>query len=507
MQDRISVVSININKHSPFYHQFNFYSAKQKIDILSESIINAYKTIHAETPSTMVIVAWPENGITGIKSAMLDLETKNYLHQRMKDLVMKFPFLAVFAGTVTVKRTIKDSKQLDHALKMYDAPKIKKLCSVEIKSKKHPIMYDHIQKIKALKADEEKTGDRYIVSNTCYGYFSEEKNGVRIPVIFKKRKLAPFNETSSENQVFRPGSDKTSDSYVTLTHPISGKKFKVLVEICYEHDFSHLKIDSSTQDKPLLQLILSSTINKSVEQLVAKNVVQFDTELAPSHIQLNSDYKNTIVEVFQLDGLQKDAKLIGPFKPFYPLECSLVDLLNATIDEFRIMKNDLLKLSKTFFSELQNDLPKLLLKFPLFEETRKKWVEHVFEKKDEEEMRYFITSNYIELKKKCIQLASIKQKFLAILDADDTDPAVDYLERALKNIEKRDFKAQSGLFFSGRTDFNKMPFTYILIDKVNKSITEHFKDPDYQILNSVADAPVIVENMSRKLKSSLLSRL
>ena len=510
MKDSISVVSITLNHHSMLYPDFKKRSAIEKIDWLADSVKNAYKAIQAEDPNTMVIIAWPENAICDPDSEMINLEAKDYLHKKMQELIAQFPLLTIFAGTVTVKRPVNENKELlIEALKYYHSPELKKVDEHE-KKFKNPIYHrlqKHIQDIEEILAYDQKISTAFIVSNTCYVYShvklestqKEEKtleteiksdDESQYYLIFTKRKMAPYNEVEDNiTFAFRPASSKTNNPFVILTHPISGKKFKVLIEICYEHNYLHLKETITTPEELLLQLIFSNSVKKRLTHLIAPHVIQSDALLAPSHVSFDPDPKNSGVKVYRWNGLQKDAVLEGPLKPFFPLESTLHNLFDQTLAELENMRNHLRSSIYASKTRQEKILKELIQQYPLFDSCSD-WIKSTLEKQDESAYAHFLKRNIHELESQMAHLQITKNKFLNICNLGESVEAFRFLQGNIHLKSKTISEKIWGMFTENKSKYWKTPFINNLVETVNALISAHSQDKQSQLLNTKWKAPL-----------------
>ncbi|MHB1949765.1 MAG: hypothetical protein ACYCQI_16830 [Gammaproteobacteria bacterium] len=486
MQDRTIVVALDMMKDDP---DFVKLGAKQQIDLLSSKIAELYKELHAKDPKAMIIIAWPENGICEPNSKFVDISVKDYLQAKMSALTTEMPYLTVVAGSLSVKRPL---MQTEH-----------KVASAEDKLKKHISRYTHDFVVRA-EAEEGKVisqtpsqvdlhkrfarklleprariDEAIVISNTSYIFQSENKEGKQVPKIIKYRKMIPFYDIKSPSEVFRPGSATTGGSLVTLHHPESGKPFKIMIDICYEHAFSKLK---DVSEKPLLQLILANSISVDPTQILGQHVILVDTKRNPCHIDMNPESKASGIEVHKAK-LSSKAVAEGPLPPFYPLECKLIQAMDAKLRELIELKDHFAQLRTIKnFPDLQKQLAEFKTQFPLIKNTRPEWLSEILADNNEKNSRRFVESNLTELLGEINLLVNLRRKLIGYSRDGNS---VEGYKKLLSSLDKvKDSQYGKCYYVDDSIYFNQLPFTDDLKNLAKKLITDHTKDPHSQNMNS-----------------------
>lgn len=500
MQDRTAVIAVEMRPSDPAYMGFKEKSAIDKIDIIAERIEAAYLEIQKKHPDTAVIAAWEEYGITEPYSIYVDIYVKDYLQQKMQELVKKLPLLTVYAGTVAVERPLEATEQkaktedekLGRHLKYYEHPAVKKIQEEEQAFRWWQNQHTHLQKnkISQLKRNKTRTHKVKVVSNTFYSF-----RNIKGAVVGKKRrKMAAFKETIAPSQIYRPGSLKTGDPYLTETHPVSGKEYDVYVDLCYEHIFSHLK-ERKEAKKPKFQFIFSSSIMLDVDQLIGEHVIHFDPELSPGHIVMSDDLQNNDVDVYQLNILEEKPELRGPLRPFIPVEVQINSLIRRHAYDIK----DLLAWFGNIYSMSLKDLivefAKIKKEFSGFYALYSGVIENVLAKNNERELRDFALSIIKELQSAIEILKTIQLEFAEHISKSQVEGEIYKFPKIIEETcVQADGKSKiTKLFsrlFAEPTKIDKGLLINMLSEKITAMLQDHQKDPNRQFLNSKKDAPV-----------------
>lgn len=485
MQDRTIVVALDMMKDDP---EFAKLGAKQQIDLLTTKITELYKDLHAKDPKAMIMIAWPENGICEPTSKFVDISVKEYLQTKMSDLITEMPFLTIVAGSISVARPLMKTEhkaetaedKLKKHISRYTHDFTVKVEAAEAQMSVATAQVDlHKTSAKKLLEPRERKDEIVVISNTAYVFQSENKDGKQTPKIIKYRKMVPFFEIKSPAEVFRPGSANTGGSLITLCHPHSGKPFKLMIDICYEHFFAKLK---NLAEKPLLQLIISDTCSLNPSQLLGQHVVHIDAQRHPSHIDMHTESKANGIEVHTAKLSNKTA-IKGPIASFYPLECKLLAEIDAKLHELTELKDHFAEL-KTIekFSDLQMRLAEFKTQFPLIKNTRPEWLSEILAYNNEEESRRFVEWNLKESLGEINLLTILRQKFIKQTRDGRFQEGYEELLRPLDKIQDTYF----GKFYvvDDLVCFSQLPFTDDLKNRMQKLIDEHRKSPHPQYMNS-----------------------
>lgn len=485
MQDRTIIVALDLP--DPAY---GMAGAKKQIDLISEKITALYKELHAKDPKAMIMIAWPENGIHEPNSKWVDISVKEYLQTKMSALTTEMPFLTVVAGSLSVIRPLMKTEH--------------KVATAEEKIKKHISRYSHefIVKTQAeemkIKSDtpeqitlhkniaskllepRARREETFVVSNTSYVFQSVNEEGKQVPKMFKCRKMIPFFEIKSVSDIFRPGSASSGGSLLTLHHPDSGKPFKLMIDICYEHRFAKLK---NIAEKPLIQLILSNTASLKPGQLIGQHVVHVDTTRKTCHIDMDPESTSSRIEVHRAKA-SSETSPEGPIPPFYPLECKLVQGIDDKLRELIELKNHFVQL-KTIkeFPELQKQLNEFNSQFPLIKNTRPVWLSEVLADDNEKESRDFVDLNLKELLAEINLLEYQRGKFIRYVSENNSKEGYQYLLRTLDKIQDSQFGKYYML--DSTPYFAQLPFSDDLKNLAKKWIAEHTQRSDSQNMNSL----------------------
>lgn len=521
MQNRTVVIAIEMSPSSPNYKGFKDKSAIDKIDFIAEEIEKAYIEAQKKHPNSAVIVGWEEYGITESFSPLVDIVVKNHLREKMSVLVEKLPLLSVYAGTIAVQRRLEDTEQkaitpddkLARHLKYYEHPKVQQIQETEKTFKWWQNQHTHIQKnkISAVQNRKEKKNVK-VVSNTLYSFRSKKEKDKQIAVVKKKRKMAAFRETITPFQIYRPGSVKTSDPYITETHPISGKEYDVFTDICYEHVFTHLK-ERKEPKRPKFQFVFSSSICLDPAQLIAEHVIHFDPKVKTSHIQLVESSKEDEVYVYRLKILDEKPTLIGPILPFNAVEHKIHFTFQQEISELKRILARFGNIYSMPLKELTVEFEKIKQEFPNFYAIYATTIETVLARNNERSLQDFALSIIRELQETVRILEKNHDEFnrkvsSGTIEELDSNPVYDLTKEIEKTyMEAEASKSKVAKFFSqlfaSPPKIEKKAIIDAIEQKFSTIIEQHKKDPYKQFLNTHEDPPLLVEQSDKiEFKSS-----
>lgn len=357
MTGRINIISLDIHRNNPNFKMFNMLNADSKIDIISSIIEDTMSQLEKNDADAMNIFVWREYGISDADSKFVSLETKNELKKIMQTIADKHPSIVIIAGTVASKKHFKNYSQ-ENWLKIYDAYKIEE----HDKTLNFSTIQSHLSKAKSVEASAPKTGIT-VIRNSCL-IFQKATKMTRID------KTIPHFETT-ENQIdiehafFRPG--HSSNSIVTLVHPVTKELITVSIEICKDHPYGkskhQLTIDKD-KSKPLLQFVLSDHTIIFPQNVVADNIVHIDSYL-PANIVTKTDDNISLhhIDVLNPAGLKekKPYKSIFILSVYYELMIHIHSNVNNKDPDLRHLLEMERRLSKAMKTEMNVDACKFVV--------------------------------------------------------------------------------------------------------------------------------------------------
>lgn len=369
---KIAIAAINIFRHSPEFKEYAELSARGKIDKLVKRIELICEKFKSEIPTNVSwIIGWREHGVfepqldfknfpnAAAYKLPLSVETKAYLQEEMKKIIVKYPKLTILAGTIAVERSLQDSET--------------KISSTSEKLDKINNRFSNfawMEQLEKESADEEITKERKritafkksdpkvlrVVSNTSYIFTSEPSRGEEVKAkMITRRKASPFCE-SALHQIFRPASSRTHQPQFQIYNQTTNETLSFGLEICREHYFGPLK--RQVAEKPLVHFILSDTIYPLVKHVHGHYAVLLDSKASPSLISTEEkpSTENAVL-LYEHDLLTENSLVRGPLQPFYPLNYQLRDKLEDIIRENNATIGFLKNLRDRFNNNKKNKQP------------------------------------------------------------------------------------------------------------------------------------------------------
>jgi hypothetical protein len=305
MPDVIDIIALDICSDAKDYAAYALLTPKEKTDRIAQYIEATCEELKKTSPDSAWHVGWREHGITAAhdpkapvklfkgENDAITLADKEYMHQKMSALILKYPQLSIYSGPVVVERSIDEIEsklilQLESELKKDEEKteknvlknKITELLkilekmqryylqnpernySIYFKSHKNktkqlylqlqkihkrfhaldPSTVEYEQEYDQIKAEVERFITKLKVrSNTAYIYQSTNDKSERRVSIKEYRKRIPHKEVDTNFPysltIFKSNTEKTGNPIVKSTHPSSNTQFDTKVEICAEHEF------------------------------------------------------------------------------------------------------------------------------------------------------------------------------------------------------------------------------------------------------------------------------
>lgn len=448
MKDRIAVVAINIfhtppdilktnslppNEFDqlPICARFKAYQslgAKAQIDKMAKRIESICKQLKEKEPNSTWIIGWQEKGIFDKPEEKesrhpISVETKNYLIDKMKNLVAQYPQLIIKTGAVVVDRPFNKTESHDST----SEAKLNKLTSY-FTNFQNAITEDNEFWQSYLKIEKSKQSniklDKCIVrSVTMYTIFGVpnpcNKNEIVVRVL-PHRKSAPFQETKHSNEFFRPASQRTFNPILKFEIPDKKKQITIADSICREimFDFSKTVLNGKKAD---IHFVNSNYIDLNANMMQGVVVIQFDSFFPPRLIltELPSSRSPEVV-LYQSDLLSEDDRLGANIKPFFPLDFQVIDILNQAIKKLpknkdfgtlTLILEKFMKLNSTrAFNKLQGELEKILIE----QEKPSKWTKAI---------NYLMSKPFVKP-----YIVEVAEKILTMIKTYNNNPDSQFLD-------------------------------------------------------------------------------
>lgn len=357
-------------------------TAAEKIARIKNRIRTICKELMLKHPDAAAWhIGWQEHGIIEKNSKFISVETlENIFKPAMASLVNEFPKLRIMAGTVAVKRTFTEKKDILKQLNLAE----EKYAALESVRKIEEIQEDPLQKqvasnlerIQSLK-EQPELKELHVVSNTRYDFYKE---GDTVRTV-KNRKVTPFaetldkvNQTTNPHTIFRPGGKNTGTRLQTAALP-GARDLRISSSICRELTANQRFMEDLEQKqwkRSDLHYVFSDTTALTPGCLYGTYVVRFDSEQEPALIcsrQTIDEEKidcPVAVRLYEHDLPLPYRFLTDRSTAFYPLERRIWYILQVAIktipkthphhELFLLLDSQFFTMSQTFSFETAEKL-------------------------------------------------------------------------------------------------------------------------------------------------------
>ncbi|MEO8401393.1 MAG: hypothetical protein ABI597_06280 [Gammaproteobacteria bacterium] len=317
---KLAIVVLNKQRAHKFYSRYFSLSAKDQIDNLFFSIEKACEELAVKAPDSTWIITACEYVI----DKQLDNKLKKYFKNGLANIIQKFPKLIIIPGTISSEHrydlTQDKSKLLAKLKKMDD--------SYDTLMKTNGYIYsatlarhtkETLRKIQNNRIDPRIGSEYKIYSNNCYRIQNSNMSHIQK---FKKTNTLAMDAHNTEPFLCEAG---------TESHFFKFEELEVGVEVCADHATAIVLEEGRNRIRPLIHFLLSDYVSVLAERIFGDLFVQANTRTYPRLIVNHPDAQSQPVHLYQMDILDRDSHLKGPFEPLYPFEFRVNDKLNETI--------------------------------------------------------------------------------------------------------------------------------------------------------------------------------
>lgn len=327
---RIIVLALEILKVGDDFLLYKQKTVKEKIDLLSDNIINGYQcAINAHPNAEWVIAVWREHGIADHPLNSISIADKQYLDMVMKQLTDHHKKLVIVSGGTLIRQTVPFAK-LEEIHIAYQAIGAIKETEKYFDDQQVIAHENEVQELIDNKFFNSLIFNDHLIKykNKAYVYYRNQKSG--------HGKLTPFNELESErtgllpiipdNKVFEPAKGRHLRPIVSID-----KNLTIGVEICRENSFSIVKNAAGQEENPIhLQFVVSDSCRLLIDSIHAcHGVIHVDSMHSVNFILPRQWANLDEVQVFSINAISKTSpQVLTPVMPTYPLQFSILDYLD-----------------------------------------------------------------------------------------------------------------------------------------------------------------------------------